>query len=191
MLNNLDILQKLNAEFKNSSLDYLIIGGIAASYWGTPRFTADIDIVIEKDSLESATKILEGLGYYLEFLHPNRSFIHFSSKSHKYFRIDFMLVDNHTWCQLIAEVKHVQLLEDKVFPVVSPLHLIAMKLHAAKQKDRENPIKDISDVAEIMDMQMISLEDLEKNDIMLKHGSETTLIQLRTILDSKRARRTT
>ena len=78
MQNHLSILNKFDDSCNKHGLSYLIIGGVAASYWGTVRFTADIDLVIEDNSLELATIVLNELGYKLDFIHPKKSFAHFS-----------------------------------------------------------------------------------------------------------------
>ena len=41
-------------------------------------------------------------------------------------------------------------------PIVSAIHLIAMKLHAAKQPDRTEVFKDLNDVVEIMTAQGVT-----------------------------------
>jgi hypothetical protein len=53
---------------KQLKIPYLVTGGIAVLIWGRPRFTADIDIVIELkpgdiDALEKALRALGKAGY--------------------------------------------------------------------------------------------------------------------------------
>ena len=43
--------------FNESDIKYVLIGGIAVNYYGRPRSTLDVDIIIEKD--ENKIKILE------------------------------------------------------------------------------------------------------------------------------------
>ena len=52
-----DILQRLK-------IPYIITGGFAVLVWGRPRFTADIDIVVElkSENISSLTKALLLLG---------------------------------------------------------------------------------------------------------------------------------
>ncbi len=54
--------------FDNLSLPYLVTGGMAVLVWGRPRFTADIDIVVEikpadVDGLVKALRALGEAGY--------------------------------------------------------------------------------------------------------------------------------
>src|SRR3989338_8542122 len=77
LLRIVGILEKLN-------ISYFVTGGIAVLIWGRPRFTADIDIVVEvreKDlsHLQSALKDLSSFGYIeldamKETLHQNSEF---------------------------------------------------------------------------------------------------------------------
>ena len=41
------LLRKIGSILENLDISYIITGGIAVVVWGRPRFTADIDIVIE------------------------------------------------------------------------------------------------------------------------------------------------
>lgn len=42
-----ELLKKLAKILHKLDIPYLITGGVAVAVWGRPRFTADIDIVIE------------------------------------------------------------------------------------------------------------------------------------------------
>lgn len=42
-----ELLLKITAILKRLNIPYIITGGMAVSVWGRPRFTADIDIVVE------------------------------------------------------------------------------------------------------------------------------------------------
>ena len=48
-----------------SGVRYLVVGGVAVVLHGTPRFTADLDLVIafDDDNVRSAIAALEALGY--------------------------------------------------------------------------------------------------------------------------------
>ena len=41
------LLRKIAAALEQLGIPYLITGGLAVTVWGRPRFTADIDIVVE------------------------------------------------------------------------------------------------------------------------------------------------
>ncbi len=188
-LEGLQILEAFNIAAKKAGLDYLIIGGFAASFWGKPRFTADIDYVVELSSLDLVQKVLEELKYKLDFLHPKKGFAHFTPIEGSGFRMDFMLVDQNTWAKLKAGMKEAGFGSKLLYPIVDHLHLISMKLHAAKQIDREDFYKDLNDIVEIMLAQDMSFENLEKEGIIEKHGTEKTIKLLKDLYQSRIERR--
>lgn len=75
-----NVLEEFHQKATSTGLEYMMIGGFAASYWGKPRFTADVDYVILVDSFEKAKQVLTALDYELVFLHPKKSFAHFAKK---------------------------------------------------------------------------------------------------------------
>ena len=66
--NNNRAIDEFNKEANASGIIYLIIGGFAASFWGKPRFTADVDYVIESSTLELVKSVMVKLNYELAFL---------------------------------------------------------------------------------------------------------------------------
>lgn len=180
-----DTLNTFHKAARNSGLEYFLIGGFAVSYWGAPRFTADVDFVVLSSSLETVKRVAEELDYTLAFLHPNQGFAHFVDRHESTFRIDFMLVNEDTWKKLKESSTVVDFGGAEPIPIVSALHLIAMKLHAAKQPDRTERYKDLNDVVEILLAQGLCLDDLEKAGIMQKHGNETTINELRRLFRSR------
>ena len=178
-------IENFHLTAKSLGLNYLIIGGFAASYWGKPRFTADIDYVILDSSFEDFKKVLDKINYILIFLHPKGSFAHFAPKESSGFRIDLMIVENETWNKLFESAANADFGGSEPYPVVSSEHLIAMKLHSAKQVDRKEYLKDLNDISEIMLEQNISFEDLEHSGIIQKHGTEKTINELKKLIKSK------
>lgn len=172
---------------KACRLDYMIIGGYAASFWGTPRFTADLDYVVVDSQLGLVNEVMAKLNYELVFQHPRDSFAHFkASTSSAAFRIDFMFVNADTW----AKLKSASSLGDfggaEPYPVVGPIHLIAMKLHAASQSDRLEYLKDLQDIVAIMQRQNISYETLDKEGILTKYGKREIIEKLKLQWDEFR-----
>jgi hypothetical protein len=186
---NQRIIEKFHIEATLNSLKYLIIGGFAASFWGKPRFTADIDYVININDFELTKTIMSRLDYGLVFLHPKQAFAHFDSLKDSGFRIDFMIVDNETWKRLDLAKKYADFGGKEKYPVVDPIHLIAMKLHASIQLDRDDFMKDLSDIVEIMLAQNLNFDDLKKAGILDKYESKDELSKLKEFYNSRLARK--
>jgi hypothetical protein len=60
-LNN--ALARLVADLKEHDIDYLVIGAIALMAYGYPRFTEDIDLILDSNGIERFHRELVGLGY--------------------------------------------------------------------------------------------------------------------------------
>ncbi len=83
-MNQQALLKKLGATLNRLRIPYLITGGLAVVVWGRPRFTADIDVVIELGNHSPASLIRElkklGKSVYLDVdpkqrnLRPGTSF---------------------------------------------------------------------------------------------------------------------
>ena len=56
-------LTRLVADLDEHRIDYLVIGAIALMAYGYPRFTEDIDLILDADGLERFHRELVGLGY--------------------------------------------------------------------------------------------------------------------------------
>lgn len=181
-----DILVEFHKAAETHDLPYLLIGGFAASYWGTPRFTADVDYVVPHEAFEAAKLTMSALGYRMAALHPEESFAHFSPPGDSSFRIDLMLVDQSTWEKLKNHASLADFGLSSNIPIVGALHLVAMKLHSAKQVDRSDKYKDLNDIVEICIAQDISLEDLENSGILSSHGTEKIIDELRVLLESRK-----
>jgi hypothetical protein len=60
-LNN--ALARLVADLKEHQIDYVVIGAIALMAHGYPRFTEDIDLILDTNGLDKFHRELVGLGY--------------------------------------------------------------------------------------------------------------------------------
>lgn len=60
-LNN--ALARLIADLKEHEIDYVVIGAIALMAYGYPRFTEDIDLILDSGGLDRFHRELIGLGY--------------------------------------------------------------------------------------------------------------------------------
>lgn len=124
---------------KKLKTPYMIVGGFAVSFWGEPRSTHDLDIVIEIKSKnkEKLVKIFRKNGYYIdenainEAINFKRMFnvIHPTSE----LKIDFWIIGNDEY----SHKKFQQKIKQKIFGndvfLASPEDLILMKLDWYKQ----------------------------------------------------------
>jgi hypothetical protein len=173
----IDIFHQYSGE---EGLEYLIIGGLAASVHGRPRYTADIDFVIDSSNFGLATRVMQRMSYKIR--HQTSAFAQFDPPVAYHPAIDFMLVNSDTWAKLLQKRTFADFGGTEPYPSVGALHLLAMKFHSAKQPDRKDRLKDCQDIAEVMFKQTISFEDLEKEGIIVKHANKETIDEVSRIL---------
>ena len=58
-----DALTRLVADLKDHEIDYVVIGAVALMAYGYPRFTEDIDLILDSNGLDRFHDELIGLGY--------------------------------------------------------------------------------------------------------------------------------
>jgi hypothetical protein len=56
-------LARLVADLKEHDIDYLVIGAVALLAYGYPRFTEDIDLILDQNGIDRFHSELVGLGY--------------------------------------------------------------------------------------------------------------------------------
>jgi len=63
MLDITDELRALAAKLDEQNIEYALCGGMAMAVHNRPRFTIDIDLLIQEESLTGAMAVAESLGY--------------------------------------------------------------------------------------------------------------------------------
>jgi hypothetical protein len=65
----MDIYEELNGLIEllsNSKIDYALCGGIAVAFYGYPRFTRDIDLLIRREQLDDVLELVKQRGFTIE-----------------------------------------------------------------------------------------------------------------------------
>ena len=63
----MDVFQefkRLVLELQKQAVNYALVGGVAMAFYTEPRFTRDIDLLVDSDDFEKARGILERDGYF-------------------------------------------------------------------------------------------------------------------------------
>ena len=152
--------------FERENLDYAIIGAFAIYAYGYTRATSDIDFITRIEYQKRIIEYLESLGFetlnrsdgFSNHLHPLGSM-----------RIDLVYIGDETADIVFNSTKKKLVLEHFELPVVSPEHLIALKLFAI-QNDPGRKFKELADIKEI-----VHLTDIDMDTIQLffkKYGLE-------------------
>ncbi len=175
-----DLLIKITKILDKLKIPYIITGGMAVSVWGRPRYTADIDIVVEmleknielmakellsvdKDVYVSEEAMREALKNKGEF-----NFIHPQSQ----LKVDFWVIKNEFNKQEIKRGISKNILGYKI-NFVSPEDLILSKLLWCKDLKSSKQLEDIKSVLRISKVDVKYIKIWAE-----KHGTINTLNEL-------------
>ena len=179
-----EILKRVCTFLNEEKVEYVVVGGIAVLFYGIPRTTMDIDILIAKDM----TKVMR----FTEFLKENDFFVDggdirmaFEEKSHatiedktSMIRLDLKGIYNENDRLALKRRRRVSVADFELY-VASPEDLIANKLLFGSEQD----IKDAEGMyaRQFDNLDMVYLEErcksLEVNEefLMMKKRVERTL----------------
>ncbi len=63
-MNVFDEFDRLVRDLEEQGVRYALVGGVAVAFYTEPRFTRDIDLLVEPDDFETTRIILETAGYF-------------------------------------------------------------------------------------------------------------------------------
>ncbi len=154
MVDNIILTEKLNKVLEiisrnltQNKIPFAVIGAIALGLYGLPRFTSDIDLIVEGRLWPPLDSIMERLGY--SCYQKTDAFAQFESELGAMGYIDFMFVNTPDG---VAILNRSIVVEDELLgklPVVQPADYIILKMMAiANNPDRS--IKDEADLSAFM-----------------------------------------
>lgn len=152
--------------FEKQNMDYALIGAFALYAYGYTRATQDIDFITKTEFQKKIIVFLESIGFetlnksagYSNHLHPIGSM-----------RFDFVYISGDTADTIFQSVTRKNVFKDIELPVVSPEHLIALKLFAVKNEPRRK-LKELADIKEIYELTEIKKEVIQT--YLKKYGLE-------------------
>ena len=139
-------------------IDYIITGGIAVSVWGNPRHTADVDIVVEIDSVKSIQDLIKDLKKIFPKSYPDVEMAIDAFRRKSEFNIiesgyglkaDFFISDKSEY--KMSEIKRgrQRKIDNKIIRFISPEDLIISKLIWFKESQSTRQLEDISSVMDV------------------------------------------
>ncbi|MEO5803979.1 MAG: nucleotidyltransferase [Verrucomicrobiota bacterium] len=162
------LFQTINLEARNRGLNFLVIGGLAVNFHAYSRETADLDILICRDSRDAWLQLFSELGYTID--QEKGGFIQFLSPNQEAWPIDLMLVNETTFASMFDNAKEVEMFGEKLL-IPSLEHLIALKLHALKHSHAGRFMKDFLDVENLVRANKVDLRSNNIRDLFLKYGT--------------------
>jgi len=153
-----NMLKIISENLNQNHIPFAVIGALALSLYGFPRYTSDTDILTESVYQSGMIRMMEKLGYTC--CRKTASFAQFDSEFGVFGYIDFMFVNTEDGKNIL---KRSAVVKDELFgeiPVIQPSDYIILKLMAiANNPDRS--IKDEQDIS--------CLVKLYKNHLISEH----------------------
>jgi hypothetical protein len=172
----LEFIERLAREAEKRSIDFLVIGGPAVIHHGYERMTTDIDFLSEQSARETWRAILLGFGYQIAIETP--AFEQFCKSEPGWPQVDVMFVNPSTWAKLRGEAE-AKASGRVTVRVPSPLHLVALKLHAASSPQRSDPEKDWGDIFQLVKRHRLDPNQQPFADLVKRYGGEAALDRLK------------
>jgi hypothetical protein len=128
--------------FDHNHIDYALCGGVAVAFHGYPRFTKDIDVLIQAEDLDKVLKIIEGQGFTFlagplpfDVGKPNERVVHRVSKIEgaEVLTLDLVLVS--PVFQDVWQQRELFEWQGRHVPIVSAHGLAKMKRLAGRDQD--------------------------------------------------------
>lgn len=155
----MEILKNLKLKAESRRVSFIVIGGHAMNALGYSRQTGDLDLLVSNADKDFWISTISKYGYQQVQAHP--VFARFKSVDIAAWPIDFMFVSPEVFSKLLDE-SSVKDFGDTAVLVPCIKHMIALKLHALKQRQAHRETKDLLDIQELLRMESIEPEELRQ-----------------------------
>ncbi len=151
------LLVRVARILKKLKIPYLVTGGIAVLVWGRPRFTADIDIIVELrhahlEKLEAALRALGRAGYIdremMEYALERKGEFNFIDGKTG-IKVDFWVVHDDAFNMSSLKRKIPKKVLGETVYFISPEDLILIKLKWHKESESSRQLEDVESIVKI------------------------------------------
>lgn len=161
------VLEIIGGNLKEKRVSYALIGALALGIYGLPRYTADIDLLIDESCWPAVSDIMKRLGYFC--YQKSSGFAQFDSESGILGSVDFLFVTGLEGREIL---RRSILINDDLMgshPVIRPADFVILKLMAIAN-DPTRSRKDEEDILSVLKLYRDNLIDsdfgqLEMNNI--------------------------
>lgn len=124
----------MNEFFQKHQVRYCLIGGIAAGYWGEPRFTQDMDFTIVSRTRDFSPLLKACRQEGLTVIPKGEDQLQIIQSGSLNFQADIMLAATNYQQEVVKRAKPVIIFNSSV-PICTPEDLIILKLIANRRQD--------------------------------------------------------
>lgn len=170
------LLNRIADLMAEQSLPGLMIGGHAVTTLGHARATFDLDLLIPRSAAMAWRSALSAMSYRL-FAESANFHQYEATQDFPIAPLDLMLVDDDVYA-LMEQTK----LSFQPIPTPSVQAMIALKLHATKNRSALDAEKDWSDIFALMRIHQLTLDDADFAAIILRHGGTAAIERIKATL---------
>ena len=140
-MNVFDEFRQLVMELEKHEVRYALVGGVAMAFYAEPRFTRDIDILVDFEDYQKAKTVLEKEGYF-ESAAP-RTFRNVAIELHRFLKvtpedemmIDILVAKDETVRRIIQDAVQAESEEGKVW-LANKKDLVWLKRSRGSKQDQ-------------------------------------------------------
>jgi len=161
------VLRTLAEFFKENSVEWGVIGGLAMAAHGAARTTLDVDMVVDGAIQDQLIGFLRSQGFTT--VHRSTGYSNHLNEDPDLGRIDVVYVRGDTSRQILAGMQVHPGPGDIKIPVPRPEHLAAMKAYSIKN-DPERTLRELADIRVLLDVPNVDREEV--NSYFVRYGLE-------------------
>lgn len=124
----------INQFLQRNHIRYCLIGGLAAGYWGEPRYTQDMDftVISQTGKIDKILELLQKETFTVQDKGPSQ--LQIIKKGNLKFQADFILAETDYQDWVVQRAQTINLFDMQV-PICSAEDLIILKLIANRRQD--------------------------------------------------------
>jgi len=164
-MNFRNVFQHLVDFFNREKIDYALIGAFALKAYGYTRATQDIDFFARGEDQDAIIGMLESIGF--ETMYRSTGYSNHQHPLSGLGRIDFVYAGGATADALFRDTRKLLVIGEMRVPVVSPEHLVALKVFAIKNNP-QRALREMADIEYLLKMPDVDAEELKK--VFEKYG---------------------
>ena len=162
----------LAANAEAEGLEAVLVGGNAVNLHAYFRTTFDVGLLVRGADLENWLSFFKERGYTVFHRMANFIRLRFAADRAGALPVDLMLADEQTFRAIQQESRRCDIGNGLSLAIPSPLHLIAMKLHALRSPERIETGIDLQDVKHLIKAAKIDTSSKEFTEIAERYATE-------------------
>ncbi len=162
----------LAAQAEAEGLEAVLVGGNAVNLHAYLRTTFDVDLLVREEDAGRWLTFFQARGYAISRRTDNFIRLRFAADPAAALPLDLMLANEDTFRKIRAESQRCEIGQDIALAIPSPLHLVAMKLHALRNPLRVEKGIDLLDVRHLIRTAKLDVSSPEFIAILEHYASE-------------------